>query len=161
MIFVTLGSQKFQLNRLLRQLDESLKLQGVMWTEDIFAQIGAADYVPERYPCKHFLDRKEFETKVQKSDLILTHAGVGTIITALSMKKKVLVYPRLKKYQEAVDDHQLSIADAFSKNNYLMVCKESDDLWEKIEECRRHEFTPYVSNRDKVIQVIEDFLKGK
>ena len=58
MIFVVLGSQKFQFNRLLKKIDELIE-QGIM-EESVFAQVGFSDYVPQYYEYKNFVCRDEF-----------------------------------------------------------------------------------------------------
>ena len=122
MIFVVLGTQKFQLNRLLKELDRYVKEENI--TEEIFAQIGNSDYLPQNFSYEKFLNKEEFDSKIRQADLIIAHSGVGTIITSLQAKRPVLVYPRLAKYHEHVDDHQLQIAEAFEKKDYVMCCRE-------------------------------------
>ena len=79
MIFVTLGSQKFQFNRLLKAVDE------LQTDEKIFAQIGYSDYKPQNYKYKEFLDREEFAAWEQKADIVITHGGTGAIIGAVKI----------------------------------------------------------------------------
>ena len=79
LIFLILGTQKFQLNRLLRQVDE-LYEKGQL-DETVFAQIGHSDYKPKNYDYVEFLDRESFEVKIKESSLV---------ITALILKAKLL-----------------------------------------------------------------------
>ena len=90
MIFVTLGSQKFQFNRLLKKMD-SLIEQGII-TEEVFAQKGKSDYTPRHFDSIDFLDREKFVEKMQKSNLVITHGGTGAIIGAV--KKGTFLVPR-------------------------------------------------------------------
>ena len=104
MIFVTLGSQKFQFNRLLQAIDriiESGELKG-----EVFAQTGHSDYVPRHYTYRDFLDREAFANEMSRCDLVITHGGTGAIIGAIKSGKKVIAVPRMAKYGEHVDDHQ-------------------------------------------------------
>ena len=123
MIFVVLGTQKFQLNRLLQKLDEYVE-QGLL-KDEVFAQIGNSTYKPKNYKYKDFVDKKEFDETVAKADVVIAHSGVGTIITAIHAQKLVIVYPRLAKYNEHVDDHQLDIAKAFEMKKYVLCCYEN------------------------------------
>ena len=141
MIFVTLGTQKFQLNRLLKQLDKYIE-QGQI-TDKVIAQIGYSDYLP----------------MIEAADIVIAHSGVGSIIRAINSNKPVIVYPRLAKYREHIDDHQLEIAYAFSVKNYVLCCGEEDDLLEKIEESRTHHFEKYVSQREKIVGIIDEYLR--
>lgn len=156
MIFVVLGTQKFQLNRLLQKLDEYVE-QGLL-TEEIYAQIGNSTYKPRHYAYKDFMDKKEFDATIAKADLVIAHSGVGTIITAIHAKKPVVVFPRLAKYKEHVDDHQLDIARAFEMKKYVLCCYENDDLLEKINKCRNFQFDEYVSQQKQIIGIIKNFL---
>ena len=157
MIFLILGTQKFQLNRLLREMDELYK-QGKI-KERTFAQIGCSDYLPHNYDYIDFLDRENFEDKIKESDLIITHSGVGSILTSLKYEKPVIVYPRLCKYKEHVDDHQLEIAKAFAKRKYVLYCGEDDDLYEVIKQAKYTKFEKYTSSTHNIVRIITDFLK--
>ena len=79
MIFITLGSQKFQFNRLLKKVDELIG-EGVV-KDDVFAQIGASDYKPKNYAYKEFLSREEFVEKTNadmlRNDFRLTSVKKG------------------------------------------------------------------------------------
>lgn len=156
MIFVVLGTQKFQLNRLLQKLDEYVE-QGLL-TDEIYAQIGNSTYKPRHYAYKEFMDKKEFDATIAKADLVIAHSGVGTIITAIHAKKPVVVFPRLAKYKEHVDDHQLDIARAFEMKKYVLCCYENDDLLEKINKCKDFQFDEYVSQQKQIIGIIKNFL---
>lgn len=156
MIFVVLGTQKFQLNRLLQKLDEYVE-QGLL-TDEIYAQIGNSTYKPRHYAYKDFMDKKEFDATIAKADLVIAHSGVGTIITAIHAKKPVVVFPRLAKYKEHVDDHQLDIARAFEMKKYVLCCYENDDLLEKINKCKSFQFDEYVSQQKQIIGIIRNFL---
>lgn len=151
MIFVTLGSQKFQFNRLLRALDE-LPLD-----EKIFAQIGYSDYHPKNYEYKEFLDRVEFSLIMDKSDIVITHGGTGAIMSALKKEKKVIAVPRLAKYGEHVDDHQLQLIEQFKDLDLICSC-ENMDLENALKTVRNHEYKKYKSNTEKIIKSLEDFI---
>ena len=98
MIFITLGSQMFQFNRLLKAIDQQIG-EGKI-TDEIFAQTGYSDYTPVNYKYKHFLDRPEFEKMLEKAEIIITHGGTGAIVGALKKNKKVIAVARLAKYVE-------------------------------------------------------------
>lgn len=157
MIFVVLGTQKFQLNRLLRFLDKCVADGSI--TEEIVAQIGYSDYLPKHYSYHEFLNKQEFDDTIARADIIIAHSGVGTIISAISKNKPVIVYPRLSKFKEHIDDHQLDIAYAFDRKHYVMCCYEGDNLLEKLEKCKTFKFEKYVSQREKIVGIIQDYLQ--
>lgn len=156
MIFVILGTQKFQLNRLLQEMDELVGSGRI--SEEVFAQTGHSDYQPKHYSFVDFLDKPEFEKKIKESSLVITHSGVGSIITAIQSQKPVIVYPRLVKYNEHVDDHQLEIAEAFKKKNFVLCCDEKEDLEDLIAEAKTHSFDVYHSSTAQMLQVVGKFL---
>ena len=107
MIFVTVGSQKFQFNRLLQKIDELIDQKVI--TEEVFAQIGVSDYKPRNYEYTDFTTQEEFLKKIEECDLVITHAGTGVIVNSVKRGKKVIGTPRLEKYGEHVDDHQIQL----------------------------------------------------
>lgn len=153
MIFITLGSQKFQFNRLLKAVDESLE------GEEIFAQIGYSDYKPRNYKYKEFLDRDEFEDMMSKADIVITHGGTGAIIEAVKKGTKVIAVPRLKKYGEHVDDHQIQLIGQF-KNLELIYACEDMDLKKALRIVRSTEYKKYHSNTERIIRSLEEFIDG-
>ena len=157
MIFVILGTQKFQLNRLLKTLDQYVE-KGLI-KDRIVAQIGYSDYLPRWYEYVEFLNKEEFDSMIQEADVVISHSGVGSIISALNAKKPVIVFPRLAKYREHIDDHQMEIAYAFSKKKYVLSCNEEDDLLELLDKCKTFPFATYVSQREKIVGIISDYLK--
>lgn len=118
MIFITLGSQKFQFNRLLKAIDKLVEQEKIK--EEVFAQIGYSDYQPINYKYKQFLDRDEFADMEEKADIVITHGGTGAIIGAVKKGKKVIAVPRLAKYGEHVDNHQLQLLKEFEDMNIIV-----------------------------------------
>ncbi len=158
MIFVTVGSQKFQFNRLLQKIDE-LVTGGVL-NEEIFAQIGCSDYKPINYKFKEYLNKDEFESAITNSEIVITHGGTATIIKAVKNGKKAIVVPRLAKYGEHVDDHQLQLLEQFSDMEIVCACEELDKLGERINTVRNMNFTRYHSNTKTIIDSIESYLES-
>ncbi len=157
MIFVTLGSQKFQFSRLLKAVDKLVKDRII--TDEVFAQTGCSDYEPENYKFKQFMDRDEFAAIMEKADIIITHGGTGTIIGAVKKGKKVIAVPRLAKFGEHVDDHQLQLVEHFADMNLICTCYDCDKLGDAIEYARRTTFEKYVSNTAAIIKSIEEFIE--
>ncbi len=156
MIFIALGTQKFHMNRLIKAVDDQID-KGLI-NNEVFAQIGNSDYIPKHFKYKQFLNSNEFNECINKSDIIITHSGVSTIIKSLLQNKKVIVVPRLSKYNEHVDNHQMEIAENFSKLNYVYVVTEVEQLYEYINKIINHQFDRYVSGNKKMISTIENFI---
>lgn len=158
MIFITLGSQKFQFNRLLKAIDKLVE-QGKI-KEEVFAQIGYSDYQPINYNYKQFLDRDEFAAMEGKADIVITHGGTGAIIGAVKKGKKVIAVPRLAKYGEHVDDHQLQLLKEFEDMNIIVACYDTEKLGDAYESIRDVKLQPYKSNQQTIISSIEKYLKS-
>lgn len=157
MIFITLGSQKFQFDRLLKQIDDLIEC-GVI-EEEVFAQIGYSDYKPKKFPYKQFLDREEFIAAEGKAEIVITHGGTGAIIGAVKKGKKVIAVPRLARFGEHVDDHQLQIVEEFEEMNILEACYEIEQLGEIYKNIDKKVFQPFKSNQMNLVNSIDDYIK--
>lgn len=157
MIFITLGSQKFQFNRLLKGIDRLVNEQKI--TDKIYAQIGYSDYQPKHFLYDKFLNREEYERVMQQSEIVITHAGTGAIIGAVTKGKKVIAVPRLAKYGEHVDDHQLEILKQFDEMNIICSCYDCEDLEEKLSKISTQQLIPYESNNERMIEELDRAIK--
>jgi len=156
MIFVTVGSQKFQFNRLLEKVD--LLIDDELIHEKIFAQIGASDYQPRNYDFKDFLNRDEFNERVNNCEIMITHGGTGTIIKAVKNGKKVIAVPRRKEFGEHVDNHQLQLIRQFYELGLIEMCENMDRLADSIVIARTKAYKGYESNASAIVNSIEDYL---
>jgi beta-1,4-N-acetylglucosaminyltransferase len=125
MIFLTVGTQ-FPFDRLVRAVDEAAGTNG--FDEHIVAQIGESSYCPENFEAAPALEKAVFDRHFNEADSVISHAGMGTITMALDQRKPLLVMPRLRKYGEVVNDHQLAIAKKFEQLGYLLVAYNAEDL---------------------------------
>ena len=128
--------------------------------EDVFAQIGYSDYQPQNYSYKKFLDRDEFARMEEKSEIVITHGGTGAIIGAVKKDKKVIAVPRLAKFGEHVDDHQLQLLDEFEKMQIIVACYDTDKLEDAYRLVQTKKLKKYKSNQKRIIDSIEEFLTG-
>lgn len=158
MIFITTGSQKFQFNRLLKKVDE-LIADGTI-KDKVFAQSGYSEYKPVNYEYKDFMSRDEFAKKMGESTIVITHGGTGAIIGAVKKGKKVIAVPRLAKFGEHVDDHQLQLLTQFDEMNIICSCYDIEDLAGYITKIDSMEFNSYKSNTQVIMDDIEQFLIG-
>ena len=151
-IFMTLGSQKFQFDRLLKAAD------ALPSGDELFAQTGYSDYQPKNYAYKAFLDRDEFKKVMSGCDIVIAHGGTGAIIGAVKNRKKVIAVPRLARFGEHVDDHQLQIVEAFEHMGLILGCSDPEKLSECIEKVKTQTFREYVSNTQHFMDDIDRYL---
>ncbi len=156
MIFITVGSQKFQFNRLLQRIDELIESRVI--TDNVFAQIGYSDYFPKNYEYKQFLNRDEFGQLIDNCDMVITHGGTGVIINAVKKGKKVIAVPRLAKFGEHVDDHQLQLLDQFSEMSLIEACYDLEELENSYKQALNGNYREYRSNTQTIIDDIEKYL---
>lgn len=157
MIFVTLGSQKFQFNRLLKKLDALVEENVII--DEIFAQVGNSDYRPQHYKYKTFVNHDEFNNLIEECDLFITHGGTGAIIGAVKKGKKVIAVPRLARYGEHVDDHQMQLLKQFDGMGIIEACYDCEKLGEAIAIAKESEYQPYVSNTERIIASIDQYIE--
>lgn len=148
MIFVTLGTQDKHFIRLLEAV-EKLDVD-----EKIIAQVGSTDFKSDKMEVHKYMSAEEFEKYMKEARVVVTHAGVGTIILGLKLHKKMIVAARRKEYKEHVNDHQMQILDNFSKEGYILPLYEFDKLQELIDK----EFMPkeYISNKEEFNKLLEE-----
>lgn len=158
MIFVAVGTQRIPFNRLLKIIDQLIERKKI--TEPVFAQTGYCTYKPKLYKSKQFLSTDEFTRFINECDVLITHSGVGTIITGMKCNKPVIVFPRRVEFDEHVDNHQLEIAEAFSSKNCVLQANSIQDLEKCLIECRKHKFNRYESGNGKLVEKIDKFLQN-
>ena len=156
MIFVTLGTQKFQMNRLIKAVDE-LAASGRV-NDDFFIQTGVSTYKPKNCDYVDFMDSAQYEKYISNCNVLITHAGVGTILTGIKASKPVIVVPRLARFDEHVDDHQTQIALAFSEKKCVLCCENLDELADYIEKSKTYEFQDYDAKHGNVEGTILHFM---
>lgn len=127
MIFVTVGTHEQQFNRLIKKIDQ-LKKDGHI-KDDVFIQTGFSDYIPESCDWKNFLSYEEMIQKIKDAKIVITHGGPSSFILPLQYGKTPIVVPRMKKYDEHVNDHQVEFCRKYnSLNNNIIVVVNVDEL---------------------------------
>ncbi|HEM5253829.1 TPA: multidrug MFS transporter, partial [Streptococcus suis] len=108
MIFVTVGTHEQPFDRLLKEVDYLVE-KGVI-TEEVFIQTGYSTYIPKNCKWSKLLSFDKMNELMEKADIIITHGGPATFMSAIAKGKKPIVVPRLEKYGEHVNDHQLDFS---------------------------------------------------
>jgi UDP-N-acetylglucosamine transferase subunit ALG13 len=129
MIFVTVGTQ-LPFDRMIHAIDH---WAGRIGRRDVFAQIGPSLYRPRHIEWKHFLNAEACREKTRAASLVVAHAGMGTIITALEMGKPVLVMPRRMALGEQRNDHQLATVEQLLRQGKVSAALDADELIEKLD----------------------------
>ena len=149
MILVTLGTQKQQFTRLLEYIEKSnIK-------DEIIVQAGFTKFESKKMKIFDFIDYDEMNKYIDEADLIITHAGTGSIVSALKKNKKVIACARLSKYQEHVDNHQEEILDVFYEEGYILKMDEELKLDNVYNEIKSFNPRKFISNTDNFIKLLE------
>ena len=122
MILVTVGTLHFPFERLLRAVDE---LPG---DEELVVQSRAPGTRPARARCVEDLPYEELVAEIRRARVVICHAGVGSILTALANGKRPIVVPRLERYGEAVDDHQLAFGRRLGEAGLVTFVEDPAEL---------------------------------
>jgi UDP-N-acetylglucosamine transferase subunit ALG13 len=125
MIFLTVGTL-FPFDRLVRAVDDTVAL-GII-EQPVFAQIGRTKFAPKNIEYVEVIDKRTFDYKMAAADYIISHAGIGSITMALENAKPLLVMPRMKRYREHVNDHQVMTARKFEELGHILVAYDAKDL---------------------------------
>lgn len=155
MILVTLGTQKQQFTRLLNKI-EQCKIE-----DEVVVQAGHTKYKSKKMKIFDFIDYKEMDKLIEKADLIITHGGTGSIVTPLKKGKKVIACPRLERYKEHVDNHQIQIVDSFAEVGYILKLDEEQDLNILISRIRKQKMTKFKSNAENFRKMIKEVIDEK
>ncbi len=145
-IFVTVGTTPF--DQLIKYVDQNITKE-----QNIVFQIAKGEYKPANFPYFAFTD--EIDLYYKTADLVICHAGAGTIYNLLELKKKIIVVPNL----ERADPHQKELASYIEKNNYGIVCWNINKINELIIKARNFKFNSYTKEKFIGTDLLMDILK--
>lgn len=128
MIFITVGTQG-PFDRLISIMDElAYELPEIPFV----AQISESNYKVKNMKSLEFVGPTEFDKYFSSAKLIVSHAGMGTIISALEYNKPIIIFPRLAKLGEHRNEHQMATAKRLERLNYLHVAYDKEALRNKV-----------------------------
>lgn len=125
MIFVTIGTQA-PFDRFIKIIDEVAP----QINEEIVAQVYKCGFTPKNIKTVDFLAPDEFNNLFDKADLIISHAGMGTILSALQKHKPIIIFPRIAALGEHRNEHQLATAEKFKELGSVYVAMNEQELKE-------------------------------
>ena len=158
MILVTLGTQDKSFKRLLKAVEKEIKDGNIK--EKVVVQAGYTKYKSKYMEIFDLVSPKELDNLMNKARIIITHGGVGSILGALKYDKPVIAAPRLVKYQEHTNDHQIQIVEEFSKEGYLLYLDNFKKLSMLINECKTFKPKKYKSNNSKFLKLLDNYIEN-
>ena len=156
MILILLGTQDNSFHRLLDKVQELIDKKVI--TEKVIVQAGRTKFESKDMEIYSLMPEEKLREIMEKADLVITHGGVGSIVMALKMGKKVIAVPRLSAFGEHINDHQIQIVDSFDKQDFLIGVTELDDLEEALNKAKTFKPKHFKSETDHMIKIIEDFI---
>ncbi|MBN9692881.1 MAG: hypothetical protein J0M24_21760 [Verrucomicrobia bacterium] len=157
MLFLTIGTL-FGFDRLVKAVDLAIA-QGQI-QEEVFAQIGPGEYRPKHMKHTEVLAKDAFEDVISRSTGLISHAGIGSINAALKYHKPMVVLPRLKRFGEHVNDHQLYTARKFESLGCVLVAYEESDLPTRCEALKTFRPKHRTPNTQGIVQFIGNYLRN-
>jgi beta-1,4-N-acetylglucosaminyltransferase len=146
-IFVTVGTTRF--DSLIKAIDE--KLSGL--EHEVTFQISDGIYKPKNF--KYFNFTEDIKNYFLESDIVITHAGAGSIYELLELRKKIIIVPNLDR----VDKHQSDIADYMDSNNYAKSIYNLDNIISIIDDMQYKSFKEFKKEIFFKAQEIIDFIQ--
>jgi len=150
---VTVGTHNQGFDRLVKKADILAK----KLKEEIIIQKGHTKYSPVN--CRHFdfADQNKFEKLCKEASIVITHGGVGSIITPLKMGKRIIVVPREKRFGEHTDDHQIQITKELERGKRIIAVYNINNLEEAIKNAKKQKPNAF-DGRGKIQFIVREFL---
>ena len=159
MILVLLGTQNNSFHRLLEEIDRLIEKKIIK--EEVVVQAGYTKYESKNMKIFDLIPQEELEEYQEKANLIITHGGVGSIITSIKKKKKVIAVPRLHEYQEHVNNHQRQIIEDYGKKGYILGIDGVEKLESALGKVETYKFKEYIESENgnkKMLDIIQNFI---
>lgn len=164
MVSVFLGTQDKSFKRIIDYILR-LKEEDFLKDQKIIIQMGQTKYdfknLDKKYNIEFFDFKPEEEINkiIEKSDFVISHSGVGLLMSAIKMHKKVIIIPRLKKYKEHVNDHQVQIAENFKDENYGIVASNYKELKEAVRSIKDFKQSEHKSNTENFCNSLDVLIE--
>jgi UDP-N-acetylglucosamine transferase subunit ALG13 len=142
----------------LKILDE-LCDEGIIDGADVVAQIGSTTYSPRNYKSFDLIARDDYQRYVDAADIIITHAGTGSVVPPLRQGKKIIIFPRLVKYREHLDNHQLELAETFTQQGYALCAQNIGELRKCLGNVEDFIPNQFVSNNTRLNELVIDYIR--
>lgn len=129
MIYLTVGTQ-LPFDRLVSIVDQWAMHSGV----EVLAQIGPSNKKYSYLNTFEFVSPLDAERYFDTADLIVAHAGMGSILSAMQRGKPIIVFPRRADLKEHRNDHQMATARRFKDRPGIYVAFEEQGLLDLLDQ---------------------------
>ena len=159
MILVLLGTQNNSFHRLLEEIEKNIKDKTIK--EEVIVQAGYTKYKSDKMRIIDLMSKEQLSQFQDEANLIITHGGVGSIVSSIEKGKKVIAVPRKHEFGEHVNNHQIQIVKDFDDKGYIIGIKDVEDLKAAIIKAQTFKPVKYQPNNKKMLEIIENFIGWK
>lgn len=156
MILVLLGTQNNSFHRLLEEVQKNIDNGNIK--EEVVVQKGYTKFESKNMELFDAISPDKLNDFIENADIVITHGGVGSIITSITKGKKVIAVPRLKEYKEHVNNHQKDIIESFNEMGYIIGIQDVSKLKNALKKVKDFKPRKYVKNTGNIIKIVEDFI---
>lgn len=160
MIFLTIGTHE-PFDRLVRCVDEWCGMRGD--NVNVFGQItDRAEYAPQHFQSVASLTPEDYAKQFEAAEFIVSHAGMGSIITALSKQKPIVVLPRRGHLRETRNDHQFATVQHFKDWPGIFAAEDEAGLVAHLDQiadgeaAKSHKISPFAD--ETLLNTLHDFI---
>ena len=149
MILVLLGTQNNSFHRLLEEVEKNIKDKTI--NEEVIVQAGYTKYQSDKMKIIDLMSKEQLSKFQDEASLIITHGGVGSIVSSIEKGKKVIAVPRKHEYGEHVNNHQEEIVKDFNSKGYIIGIENVEDLKQAIIKVKDFKPKKYKPNNQKIL----------
>ena len=158
MILVTLGTQDKEFTRLLKVIDKEIENKNI--NDKVIVQAGFTKYESNNMEIFDLIPGDELDKLVKECDILITHGGVGSILSGLKNNKKIIAAARLSKYGEHTNDHQIQIIKEFVDRGYILELDDFNKLGDIIKNINSFKPNKFKSNNKIFTKNIENYIEN-
>lgn len=159
MILATVGCSNYNFDRLFETLD-ALCASHVIDGDQLVAQTGNLNYEIRNFDHFKYTTNEQMADFIDQAEIIICHAGTGTVIGALEKGKKVIVFPRLKKFNEHLNDHQMDLYRSFTQAGFVMGATDQEELANCLRNADKFVPRTFISNQANFFSLIEKLIES-
>lgn len=156
MILVMLGTQNNSFYRLLEEIEKNIEQEIIK--EEVIVQAGYTKFESKNMKILDLISKEQLEELQKEARIIITHGGVGSIITSIEKEKKVIAVARSHEYGEHINNHQKEIVQKFSEKGYIIGIEEVPKLKEALLQVEDFKPKKYEPDNKKMLTILEEFI---
>lgn len=153
MILVTVGTEQYPFNSLMSWIDLLIRYELIDREEEVVVQYGASRNLPDQVRIFKRLPESEFRNLLEQARVVISHCGEGSVMLLESLGKPYILVPRIQRFGEHVDNHQLDMAIAMEKQG-IPIARSPGDLVRFLADPKAAKFASH--NEDKLCKFLSE-----